>query len=149
MPSKVYYNDRGERCASKHELDVTNSLIARGISYVWQPGPFEYSTPVRGGFCTSCDGSAVRQGRLYTPDLELLPSGLLVEIKGRWGGQQYAHKRGNMRHFVKQSTREIAFVFSNNGLISKYSKTRNLDWAKSIGCKAIVGTEIPEEWANG
>ena len=142
-----FVSKKGDRCDSQYERDVADSLFARGISYEHQPGPYEYSTPVVGGFCADCDSNNVRQGRSYTPDFMLIPSGRLVEAKGKF----LAHQRGLLTHFIRsRSTKAVlSFVFMRDNYINrKTSRTRLTGWATKQKCESAVGIHIPKEWAN-
>lgn len=146
---KAYTTLRGQLCDSKFEVAVLNSLDARDISYIYQPGKFEYASKVKNAFCRTCEAhgydSDVVQGRFYTPDLELIPSGMLVEIKGYMD----AHTRRLLKEFVTSTKRKFGFVFQTDKRLVKTRETRYTDWAKKLTQHVAVGRHIPEEWANG
>lgn len=139
----------GDQCASKYERDVINSLISRGVDYVYEPGEYRYHTPIRGGFCRHCmtkRSDSVRQARTYVPDILLRGSGRIVECKGYFP----APNRAKMSCFVKanRGILKVAFAFMADRKLSKSSTTRYGAWATKLGCEHIIGTEIPESWAK-
>lgn len=139
-----YRNKAGELCTSKYEVSVTDDLWKRGVEYIWQPGPFCYTSRVLGGFCGECDSNNVRKGRLYTPDLLIVSSGRVVELKG---GDVKTPVRGALRDFVRNSEDGILlhFMFRRNTLI-RGSKTTLRRWAQNMGCPVHIGMTIPENW---
>jgi hypothetical protein len=144
--SKVYITKKGDRADSMYERDVADSLFDRGIEYEQHPGQWEYSTPVKGGYCKDCDSNNVRQGRLYTPDFRLYPSGIIVEAKGKF----LAPKRNQMACFLKsvRGILTVRFIFMrNNPYGMAKPRKRFTDWARINGIESAVGIEIPEEWA--
>lgn len=122
---------------------MVQSLIDRSILYEFHPEEREYSSTVRGGFCPSCGSNSVRQGRLYTPDVRLYPSGRLVEIKGKFT----AKNRNLMTQFIKGYNGTISFCFMADNKLAPTSKTRYTSWAMRLGCESAV-KQIPYEWSR-
>jgi hypothetical protein len=145
---KVYISEGGDECDSQYEVDVVNDLIERGVEYEYHPGPYEYSRPARGGFCLDCDSNNVRKGALYEPDLRIIRTGVIIELKG---GSITSSSRGRLRDFVRNGTlpnpNPLHFMFRDNRIIKGLrNKRRHRDWADSLGCPVHIGMTVPKEW---
>ncbi len=147
MTVRKFVSDGGDRCDSDYERLLINDLIKRGVEYLHHPGPYSYWRPVRSGYCGDCDGDNVRKGAMYTPDLQIVRSGVIIEAKG---GSTTVSSRSRLTHFTKNSEDGISlyFIFRDNRFIKKGSKTRHVDWAaKLVGQGNVTtGMRIPEEW---
>ncbi len=142
--SRAYISEGGDRCDSDSERVVINDLIERGVPYIHHPDPYEYSRHVRGGYCLDCDSNNVRKGALYSPDILLVDSGILIEIKG---GSTTPASRGRLTDFAKYRTDlDLRFLFRDNRKIFRGSKSRHLDFAAKLDCIAALGMRVPEEW---
>ena len=141
---RIYFpTTAGDQCDSRFEAKMVQSLIDRGIAYEFHPEEREYSSSVRGGFCPECGSNSVRQGRLYTPDVKLLTTGVLVEIKGKFTPRN----RNLMTQFIKAYSGTVAFCFMADNKLSPGSRTRYTGWAARLKCASAV-KEIPDWWAD-
>jgi hypothetical protein len=139
-----WITEAGDKCDSDYERLIIDNLITRGVEYEFHPGPYEYSRPVRGGFCLDCDSNNVAKGSLYTPDLRLLSSNVIIELKG---GSMTGPSRGRLKDFCKYGEiDDLHFLFRDNRTIYTGSKTRHVRWAERMGCTTAVGMEVPESW---
>ncbi len=150
MAKKVYHlSHNGDKCDSKYERDVVDSLIERGIRYEFKPEQMPYEFPIQGGYCPQCFADEVLQHRLFGPDLILRDSGVPVEIKGKWSGQGYPHKRNLATYVMRKYPYQIAWIFTRDSRIAYNSKTTNTMWAhKYRAIDAATGIHIPERWAS-
>ena len=151
VAKKIYhYSLCDDRCDSQYECNVVNNLIERGIRYEFHPeDKFAYEYPIQGGACEICGSTNVLQNRVYGPDLILRDSGLAVEIKGKWAGRGYPHKRNLMTYVMRKYPYKIAWLFLSNASIGHGSKTRNEEWAmKNRAFATAIGIHIPDEWNN-
>jgi len=144
MAKRVYFpTTNGDKCDSRFERDMVQTLIDRGIPYEFHPDQREYSSAVRGGFCPSCGSNSVRQGRLYRTDVILTDTGVMVEIKGKFT----PHNRNLMTEFLRTYNGPVAFCFMADNKLSKASRTRYTGWATKLRCPSAV-KEIPDWWAD-
>lgn len=134
----------GDVCDSLYERIIIDNLIERGVPYEFHPGPYEYSRPVRAGFCSECDSNSVRKGAMYTPDLLLPSTGIIVELKG---GSMTQEGRGRLKDFCRTCDFVLHFMFRYpDKPIKTGSKTRQRRWAERMNCVVGGGMSIPEEW---
>jgi len=109
------------------EAGVAAQLEAAGVAYEYEAVriPYEDTRPHK-----------------YSPDFRL-PSGVLIEAKGRFTAEDRA------RHLLIQRQHpdlELRFVFSNSKhRLSKTSKTTYRDWCDRHGFKWADKT-IPKDW---
>lgn len=131
-------------CDSKYEKQCIQSLIDRGIKFSYHPETREYSSRVRMAWCADCESRNVRQGRKYTTDVELHPSRVWVECKGKFPPKE----RNLMDQFLKQTTETVRFAFQRDNRLTKGKPKRYSDWCREREIEFVIGTEIPAEWSK-
>lgn len=145
----IYYSHNDDPCDSQYECNVVNSLIEREIRYEFKPEQLPYEFPVQGGQCNACGSDKVIQHRVFGADVRLRDSDLLIEIKGKWAGRGYPHKRNLATYMMRRYPYQIAWIFLTNSSIGYGSKTRNTEWAmKYRAFDAATGLDIPPGWAD-
>ena len=129
--------------ASKLEDTVIQNLKDRGVAFEYEPETFTYSRPIRGAKCDTCGGNGASVVRRYTPDLRI--GNVYVEIKGKLDSDT----RSKMEDFVSGSPGiDLRFLFQRDNWLTGKHKHKNSDWAKKLGVKYHVGTEVPQEWID-
>ena len=124
-----------ERMLLKHgvrsglEGVICKDLNTKGVAYEYEKLVLPYIQP--------------EQNRKYTPDIRLLDSEIIVEIKGRW----VTSDRQKISLIKKQYPHiDFRMVFSNSKTkISKISKTTYGDYCDKLGIP-YADKRIPDEW---
>ncbi len=110
------------------EADVVEDLKKRKIEFEYEKERVVFVEPAK--------------VRTYIPDLSF-PSGLIVEIKGRWTAQD----RRKISYVLEQNPdKDIRILFDKDNTISRGSKTRYSDWCNKRNIKFAIGNKVPEEW---
>ncbi len=135
MASRRHTSADGRKWDSKFEWRMANWCDNNGVTYDAQPRSFSYTTPVVNGTCMDCSSTEIVKQRSYTPDFLLHGSDFYVEAKGYLKPEA----RALLQYFIK-SRRDIPirFVFQSNQKLPLKRTPRYLDWAKSVGCEAII-----------
>lgn len=118
--------EKGYRSA--FEAKIAADLIQKEIPFKYEDEKITYTVPA--------------QEHTYTPDF-ILPSGIIVEVKGRWTLEDR-----KKIIFVMESNPllDIRIVFQNPfGKINKGSKTTYADWCDKHNIIWSSGI-IPEDW---
>ena len=132
---KKFFNDSKRTKQAKEkgyrsafEAKIAADLIQNGITVSYETEKIVYTIPAT--------------EHIYTPDFTL-PSGILVEIKGRWTLED----RKKIMYVIESNPElDIRIVFQNPfGKINKGSKTTYADWCDKNNIVWASGN-IPEEW---
>lgn len=128
-PSRI--SDRGLAAGYRSGLEEVNAahLRSHGIEPKFETIKIPYSQP--------------EKKRTYTPDFPELPSGIIIETKGRFTTED------RQKHLWIKSQHphlDIRFVFSNSKTrIRKGSPTSYADWCNKHGF-LYADKLIPESW---
>lgn len=108
------------------EESICNYLKLCNVNYKYEPYQVEYI-----------------QVRNYTPDILLLDSNILIEIKGEFSGKD------RTKHLLVKAQNpklDIRFVFSNPyRFLSDKTTTTYAQWCDKNGFKWAYGS-IPDDW---
>lgn len=129
--------------ASFLEDDVIQNLEDRGIEYEYEPETIDYLRVVRGATCAVCGGKDVHVRRRYTPDLKI--GAFYVEVKGKLDSDT----RSRMEAFLEGHPEiDLRFLFQRDNWLTGRHKHKYSDWAKKLGIKYAIGTEVPQGWVD-
>jgi hypothetical protein len=111
------------------EEDICKKLDEAGVPYEYEKMKIKYIKPAT--------------ENQYTPDIVLLNSGIIVELKGRF---MVADRKKHLLIKRQHPELEIRFVFQNsNQKITKGSRTTYAMWCQKNGF-IFADKEIPKEW---
>ena len=124
MPSRFH---QGAGYRSGLERRVQADLTKRGVGFLYEPGPIEYT-----------------KSHKYTPDI-YLENGILIEVKGRFTS---ADRTKHLMIKRQHPELDIRFVFqAPYNTLNRRSKTTYADWCERHGFM-WADNNIPQEWID-
>ena len=112
------------------EDNIVKDLKAKGVAYEYEQKKIRWE---------------LNRKKLYTPDIEILKNGIIIEAKGLFtSADRVKHLEVKKQH----PELDIRFVFSNSrAKLSKKSATTYGAWATKHGF-LYADKLIPESWIN-
>ena len=128
---------------SKFEKQVAQNLINRAVEFKYEPYALNYYRKTRGGSCTVCGSTKIRELHKYTPDF-VFPNGLIVEAKGHFTSKD----RTKMVEVKKENPDlNIRMLFMRDNFITKNKAMTYSQWCVKNGFLCAF-MKVPEEWIN-
>lgn len=128
---------------SKFEKQIAKELHEKGIAYEYEIMQLEYQEPIRKNLasCGDCGSTNLLRTGWYTPDF-ILPSGLIIETKGRFTA---ADRRKMLAVKFAHPELRIVMLFMRDNKIHRNSNTYYSDWCMANDYEYAIGSPH-KEW---